>query len=62
MDPYYISSTTVPTTEQLEGLKEHIRTMDEEKFVRLEHFVKMKDTILNFYQELESDPCSEFER
>ena len=62
MDPYYVSSTTVPTTYQMEGLKDHIRSMEDEKFVRLEQFIKSKEFILNLYDELESEPSSELER
>ena len=62
MDPYYVSSTSVPTTYQMDGLKDHIRSMEDEKFVRLEQFVKLKDSILNLYNELESEPSSELER
>ena len=31
-------------------------------FVRLEQFVKMKESILGVYHELETEPCSEIER
>eukprot|EP00092_Neocalanus_flemingeri_P102604 GFUD01131245.1.p1 GENE.GFUD01131245.1~~GFUD01131245.1.p1 ORF type:complete len:662 (-),score=174.00 GFUD01131245.1:409-2394(-) len=62
MDPYYVSSTTVPTTYQMDGLKDHIRSMEDEKFVRLEQFVKLKESILGLYEELESEPSSELER
>jgi len=62
MDPYYISSTVVPTTYQLDELKDHIRSMEDEKFVRLEQFVKMKESILGLYHELETEPSSEIER
>lgn len=36
--------------------------MEDEKFVRLEQFVKMKESILGVYHELETEPCSEIER
>jgi len=62
MDPYYVSSTTVPTTYQMDGLKDHIRSMEDEKFTRLEQFVNMKESILKLYQELESEPSTELER
>jgi len=62
MDPYYVSSTTVPTTYQMDGLKDHIRSMEDEKFTRLEQFVNMKEAILKLYQELESEPGTELER
>ena len=62
MDPFYVSSTTVPTTYQMDGLKDHIRSMEDEKFIRLEQFVKLKESILNLYDELESEPSSELER
>jgi len=62
MDPYYVSSTTVPTTYQMDGLKDHIRSMEDEKFARLEQFVHMKESILNLYQELETEPGTDLER
>ena len=62
MDPFHLSTTVVPSTTQLNGLKEHIRTMEEEKFDREERFVTMKDTILKRYMELEEEPETEFER
>jgi len=62
MDPYYVSSTTVPTTAQLEGLKDHIRRMDEEKFDREEKYIGMKEAILRLYTELEEEPMSDMER
>jgi len=62
MDPYYVSSTTVPTTYQMDGLKDHIRSMEEEKFSRLEQFVTHKETILNLYEDLEVEPSSDLER
>lgn len=62
MDPYYVSSTTVPTTYQMDGLKDHIRSMEEEKFSRLEQFVTHKETILNLYEDLEAEPSSDLER
>ena len=62
MDPYYVSSTTVPTTYQMDGLKDHIRSMEDEKFARLDQFVHMKESILNLYQELETEPGTDLER
>ena len=62
MDPYYVSSTTVPTTYHMDGLKDHIRSMEDEKFARLEQFVHMKESILNLYQELETEPGTDLER
>ena len=62
LDPYYISSSTVPTTAQLDGLKDHIKRMEEEKFTREEKFIEMKETILNLYSELEEEPISDIER
>lgn len=62
MDPYYVSSTTVPTSSQMEGLKEHIRSLEEEKFARLEQFVSSKEAIIHLYTELEIEPSTEFER
>merc|ERR1719334_1569450 len=62
MDPYYVSSATVPTSQQMEGLQEHIRTLEDEKFTRLEQFLKLKDNILLLYTELEEEPELEFDR
>ena len=62
VDPFYVSSTTVPTSHQMEGLKEHIRGLEEEKFTRLEQYVKLKETILCLYNELETEPGTDFER
>jgi len=62
VDPFYVSSTTVPTSHQMEGLKEHIRGLEEEKFTRLEQYVKLKETILSLYNELETEPATDFER
>jgi len=62
VDPFYVSSTTVPTSHQMEGLKEHIRGLEEEKFTRLEQYVKLKETILSLFNELETEPATDFER
>ena len=62
MDPYYISSTTVPTTAQLDGVKDHIKRMEEEKFDREERFITMKEAILRLYTDLEEEPMSDMER
>jgi len=62
MDPYYISSTTVPTTAQLDGVKDHIKRMEEEKFDREERFINLKEAILRLYTELEEEPESDMER
>ena len=62
MDPYYISSTTVPTTAQLDGVKDHIKRMEEEKFDREERYINLKEGILHLYTELEEEPMSDMER
>ena len=62
VDPFYVSSTVVPSTRQLQDLKDHIRSMEEEKFQREEDFVTMKNSILRRYMELEEEPETEFER
>merc|ERR1719219_970108 len=56
VDPFYVSSTVVPSTRQLQDLKDHIRSMEEEEFVSL------KNSILRRYMELEEEPETEFER
>jgi len=62
VDPFYVSSSTVPTSAQMEGLQEHIRSLEEEKFTRLEQYIKLKETILALYTELEEEPDTDFER
>jgi len=62
LDPYYVSSTTVPTTDQMEGLLDHIRTLEEEKFVQEEKLLTMKADLIRLYEELETEPVNEFER
>jgi len=62
MDPYYISTSAVPTTEKFEGLKDHIASLETEKFTRLEKFFVLKENILALYEDLESEPVTEFER
>lgn len=62
MDPFYISTSTVPTTEKFEGLKDHIAGLETEKFTRLEKFFVLKENILTLYEDLEAEPVTEFER
>merc|ERR1719419_648035 len=62
MDPFYISSDVVPTTAQLEQLKDHIRRMEDEKFTREEFFIELKESVVKLYEELEEEPVSDFER
>jgi len=62
MDPFYISSDVVPTTAQLEQLKDHIRRMEDEKFTREELFIELKESVVKLYEELEEEPVSDFER
>ena len=52
----------VPSTRQLQDLKDHIRSMEEEKFNREEKFIALKDSILKMYMDLEEEPETEFER
>ena len=42
---YQISSTTVTTTAQLDGVKDHIKRMEEEKFDREERYINLKEGI-----------------
>jgi len=62
VDPFHLSSTVVPSTNQLEALKEHIRSMEEEKFDREERYLALKENILKRYMELEEEPETSFER
>ena len=94
-----LPSSCVPTSAQMEGLKDHIRYwnfcpgdscilfmmyrcnisyrvrcnivtlqavcprgLEDEKFTRLEQFVRLKETILGLYTELEEEPFTDFER
>jgi len=61
-DPYYISTTCVPSPQQMEGLLEHIKELEEEKFVLEEKYVRMKEDIINLYEELECEPVTDLER
>jgi hypothetical protein len=36
--------------------QEHIRSLEEEKFVREEQFIRNKEAILHLYSELEMEP------
>ena len=38
------------------------RGLEDEKFTRLEQFVRLKETILGLYTELEEEPFTDFER
>ena len=62
LDPYNVSTNTVLSPCQLEGRKEHIRSLETEKVVRLEQFEKWKTEILTLYKELEEEPETDFER
>lgn len=63
MEPFYVClMSTVPSTEKLDGLKEHIKMLEELRFTRLEQLLKMRDNILQMYSELETEPVTELER
>ena len=62
MDPYYISSTTVPTTTQLDGVKDHIKWIEEEMLDREERFINLKESILRLYTEIEEGSMSDMEK
>ena len=62
LDPYYVSYESVPSSQQIQDLKEHIQRLEEERWTRMEQLVKMKETILSLYNELEEEPVSELER
>ena len=38
------------------------RGLEDEKFTRLEQFVRLKENILGLYTELEEEPFTDFER
>jgi len=54
----YISSDVVPTTAQLEQLKDHIKRIEDEKVTREEHFIELKESVLKLNEELEEEPES----
>jgi len=62
VDPYYISSSGVPNEYQVEGLRDHIRSLEDEKFARLEQFIGMKEAVLRLFGELEQEPDTDLER
>jgi hypothetical protein len=41
---------------RIECIQEHIRSLEEERFVRLEQFVRSKEAIIALYTELEMEP------
>ena len=43
----------IPTTAQLEQLKDHIKRIEVEKVTREEHFIELKESVLKLYEELE---------
>ncbi|XP_022080595.1 protein regulator of cytokinesis 1-like isoform X2 [Acanthaster planci] len=60
--PYYIPSGTVPTTEQLETLKDHIQTLTTEKESRQQILSGTKKKIISLLADLEQGPNTSFER
>ena len=47
----------MPNTAQLDGLMDHIKRMEEEKFDREERYINLKEVILRLYTELEEEPA-----
>jgi protein regulator of cytokinesis 1 len=62
MEPIYVPTKVVPTDEQLETLKQHIRVMEALKNQRFEKFTELKAEILNLYEQLETEPNTSFGR
>ncbi|XP_023336270.1 protein regulator of cytokinesis 1 [Eurytemora carolleeae] len=62
MDPFYISTTTVPNTEKLDELKEHIKQLEKQLALRIEQVTTQREEITRLYQELDMEPSTEMER
>ena len=53
LDPYYVSYQSVPSSQQIKDLKEHILGLEEDMSARMEQFVMMKETVSSLCIELE---------
>ncbi|XP_039271413.2 protein regulator of cytokinesis 1-like [Styela clava] len=58
--PYYVPTNSIPSDEQLTGLKEHINTLEEEKKRRWKVYRTKKSQIVCLYDELELVPETSF--
>jgi len=62
MDPFYISSTTVPDTSKLNQLKDHIAELESTLLARMKEVEHLRDNIIKLYETLDIEPRTEFER
>jgi len=62
VEPFPISSSVIPTKEQMEALKSHLQEVQALKNQRQGRFVEMKLSILALLEKLEAEPESSFER
>lgn len=61
MDPFYISTRTVPTAKQMNELKDHIKKMETELVSRKQRVEKLRDDMVFLYEELNIEPMSDIE-
>ncbi|XP_036590881.1 protein regulator of cytokinesis 1 isoform X2 [Trichosurus vulpecula] len=62
MTPYSISSTSVPSLEELDQFKQHLQSLAETKASRREEFINTKKQIILCMEELDHTPDTSFER
>lgn len=62
MTPYYIPTGTTPSNEQLDALKTHITSLEEEKDRRKNIFLSTKKCIAKLMEDLDKKPQNDFER
>ncbi|XP_074850659.1 protein regulator of cytokinesis 1-like isoform X2 [Carettochelys insculpta] len=60
--PYYIPSGSIPSRLQLEDLKKHVRMHSDEKNKRLQAFLKLRNEIRQYNEEIGHAPDSTLER
>ncbi|XP_068954747.1 protein regulator of cytokinesis 1 isoform X7 [Petaurus breviceps papuanus] len=60
--PYSISSTLVPSLEELDQFRQHLQTLAETKASRREEFINIKKQIILCMEELDHTPDTSFER
>uniref|UniRef100_A0A674J713 Protein regulator of cytokinesis 1 n=1 Tax=Terrapene triunguis TaxID=2587831 RepID=A0A674J713_9SAUR len=60
--PYYIPTGSIPSRLQLEELKEHVRMRSDEKKQRLEVFLKLRNEIRQYNEEIGHTPDSTLEK
>ncbi|XP_076435249.1 protein regulator of cytokinesis 1-like isoform X3 [Babylonia areolata] len=60
--PFYVSSVSVPTREQLQELESHIKTLELEKEKRYREFLSTKQKVVALCNGMDYDPDTSFER